>query len=681
MDQHQLRQLHQRQRQQASLSPHAAAQVNTHIDLTLNDDHNAAMQATEKHASEEKTIRDHNRRISIMIKWIEINYPNYFQTMVVTLTEAQKSDKLKYYKATHDFVYSSLHVSIIKAFISAHKIRGTSSNGQPIYYGYDHLRKYKDAVLFGSKRVNSPLPHEYTLAMKTFLDSLKKENQKKKKLGQVTEQEADAITFPLYIEICKNAVMNGCIFLWVFTVFQWNCMARSINIDNLRFNCFSIGKDSIVVKYWDTKKDKKGDKTSPKNCFANPLNFFICCHTALGVYLCLNDETFNSGKQTLFLTQGAQEGTASHKYCKALVMLFNRIKEKVAEYIRPGHANAHGMRKGSAVEATSGTTCPPPTSSVARRGEWSLGKVFDIYWLFASAGDFFLGRILAGLDPNSAKFEVLPPHFTVGLENEFVKNSMQRCFPNIMINLDEATRTNFIGVLLRCLASIVHHSDELMKVIQKNPGHPFSQVPILNQPHLLSQLKPLVTINPSSKINAPTGIPPHVRLMSSIADLVEMVREERNERVNLEEKLVNAVENSIENNAISNGNITHHSVSKILQTHQKQMTDSLAAQNASIEMKMGQLLACVQGNAPSPFANVGTTSESVSHSVNANNNCVHQWDGRFWHVPKGFFISDRVSEEEGVGALADWTASLQDRKWRSCPSHAFSTHESETATN
>ena len=68
------------------------------------------------------------------------------------------------------------------------------------------------------------------------------------------------------------------------------------------------------------------------------------------------------------------------------------------------------------------------------------------------------------------------------------------------------------------------------------------------------------------------------------------------------------------------------------------MTDSLAAQNASIEMKMGQLLACVQGNAPSPFANVGTTSESVSHSVNANNNCVHQWDGWFWHVPKVFLF-------------------------------------------
>ena len=52
--------------------------------------------------------------------------------------------------------------------------------------------------------------------------------------------------------------------------------------------------------------------------------------------------------------------------------------EKLEEYIRPGHANTHGTRKAVAVEATSGTTCPPPPSSVARRGEWSMGKIFDI---------------------------------------------------------------------------------------------------------------------------------------------------------------------------------------------------------------------------------------------------------------------------------------------------------------
>ena len=67
------------------------------------------------------------------------------------------------------------------------------------------------------------------------------------------------------------------------------------------------------------------------------------------------------------------------------------------------------------MEVTSGTTCPPPPSSVDHRGEWSLGTVFDIYWFFAEVGDYYCGRILAGLDPNTSTFEVLPPHFTVGM--------------------------------------------------------------------------------------------------------------------------------------------------------------------------------------------------------------------------------------------------------------------------
>ena len=54
---------------------------------------------------------------------------------------------------------------------------------------------------------------------------------------------------------------------------------------------------------------------------------------------------------------------------------------------------------------TAGSTCPPPPSSVARCGEWSLGKVLGVYWLFAQAGDQYCGHILAVLDPMSAEFK------------------------------------------------------------------------------------------------------------------------------------------------------------------------------------------------------------------------------------------------------------------------------------
>ena len=90
---------------------------------------------------------------------------------------------------------------------------------------------------------------------------------------------------------------------------------------------------------------------------------------------------------------------------------------------------SHGLRKVSASHATtSGTTVPPPLPSVARRGEWSQGTIFDTYFLFAEPGDKYLGRCLAGLPPNAVDFAVLPPHFIYGMENDDLNQALQICF-------------------------------------------------------------------------------------------------------------------------------------------------------------------------------------------------------------------------------------------------------------
>jgi hypothetical protein len=51
---------------------------------------------------------------------------------------------------------------------------------------------------------------------------------------------------------------------------------------------------------------------------------------------------------------------------------------------------AHGLRKGSATHVSCATTAPPPIASIANRGDWSLGKVLDVYWQFAEVGDAYL---------------------------------------------------------------------------------------------------------------------------------------------------------------------------------------------------------------------------------------------------------------------------------------------------
>ena len=43
-------------------------------------------------------------------------------------------------------------------------------------------------------------------------------------------------------------------------------------------------------------------------------------------------------------------------------------------------------------------------------GEWSIGKILDIYFQFAMGGDYYLGRLLILIDPEDEMFASLPPH-------------------------------------------------------------------------------------------------------------------------------------------------------------------------------------------------------------------------------------------------------------------------------
>jgi len=111
-----------------------------------------------------------------------------------------------------------------------------------------------------------------------------------------------------------------------------------------------------------------------------------------------------------------------------------QYKSAVEIYICPDHANLHGIRKGSGTHASSGTTVPPPVSSIAAHGEWSLGCVLDLYWHFSEPGNTYLGRVLAFLQPNHPSFAMLPPHFTLDepMSNDTVKEGMLLCFVPVL---------------------------------------------------------------------------------------------------------------------------------------------------------------------------------------------------------------------------------------------------------
>ena len=93
---------------------------------------------------------------------------------------------------------------------------------------------------------------------------------------------------------------------------------------------------------------------------------------------------------------------------------------------------------------------------------------------------------------------------------------------------------------------MVYHSESLSQFIISQPCHPFAQIPLLNNQDLLTELKSLVSIKPSSKINAPTGVLPHVKMMSQVNDIMDLLQAEINDKLNFQDRILEQVKQSIE---------------------------------------------------------------------------------------------------------------------------------------
>ena len=159
--------------------------------------------------------------------------------------------------------------------------------------------------------------------------------------------------------------------------------------------------------------------------------------------------------EKLFLAPKATEKTAGTQYQEQLMGIVALHKEEVANHIRLDHMNAYGLRKGSATLAVSGTTSPPQVTSIARRGEWSMGKVLDVYWHCVEPGDSYLGRLLSSINPLSPDFNVLPPHFDLEspMEDEDIHEAMELMYGPILLKW-QGTPQDHSGVLLRLLTSV-----------------------------------------------------------------------------------------------------------------------------------------------------------------------------------------------------------------------------------
>ena len=125
-------------------------------------------------------------------------------------------------------------------------------------------RKYKEAIMQGTGVAEEKLPIAFYVYTDKYLSSYKKLVVQAKKDGNMIERSADPISFSLYVAILKWVIESDNMFIWFWTLCQWNCMARCASVDPLGFHNFTLGQDSIVIKYNDSKADKDGEKLSQK---------------------------------------------------------------------------------------------------------------------------------------------------------------------------------------------------------------------------------------------------------------------------------------------------------------------------------------------------------------------------------------------------------------------------------
>jgi hypothetical protein len=547
-------------------------------DIAIDEEHDAAVQDTESKGMKPRTRNEHRNRQRHIMDWWRNKYPSYFEDGTVALSEEDRNDPTKYYHTNRrDLRYAGLNVRMVKAFLVSKKIK---SNGN--YITPSDLSKYGDSIKWGAKIAGERLPQQFYVEFETFIASYKKEYAEAKKEGKVDEKAADPVNASLFTLILKWALEEMNIFVWVYSLLMWHLMARSISVSSLAFHNMKRGtaSDSIAFKYDDSKTDQTGEFVQEKNCYANPKKARLCLYLALGCWISINSESFEA-RETLFVKSNTKPGAAAQNYCRQLVVLVKRHASEACDYLRLSRFHAHGIRKGSGTHASSATTVPPQFTSVAARGEWSMGKILDIYFQFAMGGDYYLGRLLSLIPPEDKMFGSLPPHWK-DEKHDKVKEALHITFGKALSSHEEDAN-NPKGVMLFLLASMVHHSDWLLKEMNKNPQHPFSNIPLLHKPDLLKELKEEhLTLEPTETMEKASGIPPFVKHNQLLVKVMELCILNSDSIKEFKDELKDAVAEAIDAKVTAEGGVNRATMVVELE----KMTEVLR----------GELKACLRDN-------------------------------------------------------------------------------------
>ena len=91
--------------------------------ITLRNQHRAAIETTEGKDMEDKCRKDYLNQIRQIYEYLEDEYPEYYEAGTKVLTDEEKADqRMFHHRNERDLIYSGLNVKMVKAFLSTKKI-------------------------------------------------------------------------------------------------------------------------------------------------------------------------------------------------------------------------------------------------------------------------------------------------------------------------------------------------------------------------------------------------------------------------------------------------------------------------------------------------------------------------------------------------------------------------------
>ena len=352
------------------------------------------------------------------------------------------------------------------------------------------------------------VPEEYDVAISDIIKGIARQETLDIKNGRKVSSARDGVSFAQYRQLCDYFIKANDIKHWTMCVLEFNMMCRVNQINDLTAPRLRFSGDCLHIKFSGSKTDVDGSSATAsfaKHLYANPFDFTICPVTAIGVYLLFNKIENN------YLFPGNYEDKVFNDALKTAA--------KALKWENYDMIGSHSLRKAAWSYSQSGTTACPSFAATCMRAEHSLGNVKDRYFVTAAVGgaqDQYLGRILSGLSPDQQTFCILPPHFIK--EEDIVLQSIRSLF-----DLNSASPL-FVGVLNKCLASIVFHAKKLKSILPSN--HLIFQSMLFRNPTMIPSLEDALNSESySSDMMTATGIPPHIMVLREIRGMNTAVKE------------------------------------------------------------------------------------------------------------------------------------------------------------